>query len=294
MSSFPAFTAGADSYIVQLPIPGYSYFWGSVAAGAVTLTGVQADDFLSFFPTNYEANNASSYRFAGQSMEIVPTVNAMTWAGSVQVARGPVTLSYQALSATTGEYTIGGLSSLIFTSKPEAVHPFNMGCYCTSRPSEKDFPFRPVLTGTTLAEVQVAPYYKSGALTVAINGAVTPFTGLGTMEAIVYKIPAYSSTANIGTIRTWANVEFTVSSASIYYEFCRMSPPHDPVAIALARKAYEELMLCVPFYENDGTWMKIWGWIKDVLGVAAMIPGPVGEISTGLSVAAMGIDALLL
>lgn len=293
VTSIPTFTAGRDAFLVSLPIPGYSYFYGESIAGVVALTGVQSDDFATLFPQNYETDNFAQFRFAGMGFEVIPTVNAMTWTGSVQVFRGPVTISQAPQSTTTSTTTIGGLAPLIYSSKPEAVHPFNMGCYCASRPSDVNFPMHPVLTGALNSEIAVSPFGVAKAVTIqGVAGQVIP--GLGTMEAIVYKIPGYSATGNVGTIRTWANVEFTVSSASVYYEFARISPPEDQLALALARRAYTELMLCVPFYENDGTWERIWSWVKRAAGMMSFIPGPVGEIASGFSMAATGMDALFL
>jgi len=281
VSNIPTFTPGGDAFIVFLPIPGYSYFYGSASAGTVTLSGIQSADYFSIFPDGLESTVVTSFRYAGAAMEIIPTVNAMSWTGSVQVFRGAVTLSIQALSASTMIYTIGGLSDLVYSQRPEAVHPFNMGCYCTTRPSTPNFEFSPVLTGTRTSEITVSSY--SGAFSCSINGSPLAFTGLGNMEAIVYKIPAYNATGNLGTIRTWSNVEFQVPSSSLLYEYSRISPPEDKLALALARRAYVELQLCVPFYENDGTWEKIWGWAKKVSSYLQYVPGPVGEVAGGFS-----------
>lgn len=275
----------------MLPIPGYSYFYGELVTGNINLVPVQSDDFATMFPVGYETSTVSSYRYAGMSMEIIPTVNAMTWTGSVQVTRGVVTVSVEATSSSAMRYTVGGLGPLLFTSKPDVVHPFNMGCYCTSRPTNHDFKFLPILTNTAYSEVAITPY---GASKTAGFTTTQGFIGLGDMECIIYKIPAYSTTGNVGTIRTWANVEFTIPSTSPFYEYARLSPPEDKLALALAKRAYQEMSLCVPYYDNDNLWARVWEWAKKAAQALSYVPGPVGGVASGFSMMATGLDALTL
>lgn len=290
--SLPALTDGLDTFIVQAPVPGVAYFYGQVGAGNLVLNPVYYSDFLSVFPLAAESSNAQSFRYGGQAMEIIPTVNAMTWAGSVQVFRGEanLTLSGQAGSCSL---SIAGLSALINSKRPDAVHPFNLGCFCPSRQTQADFPFHPVNTNTVWDELYVATYSGSGAgITVSFAAGVTGFVGMGSMETIVYKIPGYNKTANSLTLRTWAYNEFQVSSSSSLYEYAHMSPMHDPFAMALVKKAYMELQLCVPFYENDGIWSKILSFIKTASGALSFVPGPMGEAAAGVGMIANALEVL--
>jgi len=234
-SSLPALTDGKDTYLVCLPVPGVAYFYGQVTAGSLTLIPVYYPDHLSVFVGGQETTNASAFRYGGLAMEIIPTVNAMTWTSSVQVFRGPVELSIKAVSASATAYSLGGLMPLVNSVKPDAVHPFNMGCFCISRQTDTDFPFHPVLENTITNEINVAQTTGATAVTFGAT-AGQQFTGLGSMESIIYKIPAYTAAGNALTLRTWAFMEMQVTSTSTLYEYTHISPPSDAVALALVKK----------------------------------------------------------
>lgn len=290
--NMPAFTASKDAYIIQLPVPGVAYFYGQITAGVLVLTPVLWSEGQTLFPVGFEGTNFSKFRFAGSALEVVPTVNAMTWAGSVQVWRGPVNLSMTTTVAPATVYNIVGLSELITSLKPEAVHPFNMGCYCNSRPTDLEFPWQPILTG--LSGASEVTFDSTSTISITTSGWGINFVGLGAMEAVVYKIPNFSTTANAGVIRTWQALEFQVSSLSALYEYAHISPPHDPVALALLRRVLNEVDVCVPFYENDGVWSKVLAYIRKYASLLSHVPGEVGTIATGVSMVASGLEAITL
>lgn len=290
-TSLPSVTDGLPTYIVQLPIPGVAYLYGQILSGNLNLTPVYFSDYSTIFPANYETTSVTSFRYAGHAMEVVPTVNAMTWTGSVQIFRGPVTLSLTAISNAATAFVVDGLGSMINSGRPDAVHPFNLGCYCASRQVQPDFPFHQITPQTVFNEVPVSN--QAGGVTVAMP-AGTSFPGLGSMEAIIFKIPSYSATGNAATLRFWAHTEFQVSSASFLYEFAHMSPTHDPLAMKLLKDAFKEMQLCVPYYENDGMWDRVLNFIRRAASLAAFIPGPIGEIGYGVKVASDAIYGLTL
>lgn len=291
IQSLPALTDGLPTYIVQLPVPGVAYFYGQVTAGALSLTPIYYSDVATLYPTGAETTNVTNFRFGGQAMEIIPTVNSMTWTGSVQVYRGSVDLAPSTVMIS-GAYssclTVNGLASLVNSVRPDAVHPFNMGCFCVSRQTESDFPFHPVLPAVLTGEL---PFTSGGSITVSFGGS-TSFYGLGSTEAIIYKIPSYSAVGNAMTLRTWQFVEFQVNSNSLLYEYSHMSPPSDAYALALVKKAFRELNVCVPYYENEGMWAKVLEFIKRTSTLLSFVPGPVGAIATGTSMIAEAISAL--
>lgn len=291
-AALPALTDGLPTYIVSAPIPGVAYLYGQVIAGALALTPVYYSDYTTIFPGGLEATNVTNFRYAGMAMEIIPTVNAMTWTGSVQVFRGPMELALFGSAAATVGLTLTGLAPLVESTKPDAVHPFNMGCFCVSRQTQHDFPFHPVYPGTITTEIAVSQK-SGGAVTTSLAGA-TSVVGCGSMEVIVYKIPSYLATGNLLTLRCWAFTEMQVSSASALYEYAHISPPSDPVALAIVKRAYNEIQLCVPFYENDGLWSNVLAWIKNATELLSFVPGPVGEIATGASIVAEAISRLVV
>ncbi len=250
---------------------------------------MQYDDFASFFPTGYEAINATNFRYAGHAMEIIPLVNQMTWAGSVEVFRGAVEMTMNLQPTGSPVMEIVGLSQLVYGTRPDAIHPFNMGCYCTARPTAHDYPFTPIDVYSATSEVVIMPY--SVAKTAGFAGGQA-FTGIGKYETIVYKIPSYSAATNKFSLRTWANVEYQVPTSSALYAYSHLSPPQDQMALYLARAAFQELQVCVPFYENAGLWSKILKWIQTVSTGLSFVPGTVGMIAEGVGTVATGLELL--
>lgn len=294
VGSQPAFNAGYDLFIVQMPVPGVAYFWGNIASGGttLTLTPVYYADYLSLFPANNEAANVTAFRYGGQAMEIIPTVNAMTWTGSVHMYRGAIKLGTYGVTSSSIGYVLEGLEPMCNSAKPETVHPFNLGCYCASRQNEPDFPFHDITPATITSEIGVA--HGTSGFAVAFAAGTNAFMGMGSMDAIVYKIPAASALGNLFTIRTWAHTEMQVTSASSLYEYAHISPPLDPVALALAKRAFEEMQLCVPFYENDGLWGKILSFIKEASATLSFLPGPYGEVATGVGLIASAVSNMVI
>lgn len=291
VQNMPTLTDNLPTYIVQLPIPGVAYLYGQLSVGALVLTPVYYTDFTSLFPSGYENTNVTNFRYAGQAFEIIPMNNAMTWSGSVQVFRGPVQITMSGSTASSAGLTLGGLSSLVNSAKPETVHPFNMGCFCIARQTQQDFPFHPIYPGTTETEISI--YGSSGGavnVTIAGSGSVV---GCGSMEAIIYKLPTFTNASNIFTIRTWAFTEFQVNSNSSLYEYSHISPQHDALAMALVKRAFNELKVCVPFYENDGFWNKVLMFIKTATEALSYAPGPIGDLALGTNLAATAIEALV-
>lgn len=277
---------------MQLPIPGVAYFTGQLILGTVALTAVLYDEATVEFPVEHETNSYTKFRYGGNAIEIIPTVNAMTWTGSVQVYRGPVSLNVAPISASLAAYTLAGVGQILYSTKPDKIHPFNMGCYCVSRPTSTTYEFHDVLTSVAAAELLALP--PATGLNWSISCPSVNFAGLGDMEAVIYRIPNYSSTGNQFTIRSWSSIEYEVSSYSIYYPFARTSPAYDPMALALARRMFEELEVCVPFYENDGMWSRILAWIKQASSMGAYIPGPIGQIASGVGAVANGLELITL
>jgi hypothetical protein len=286
-------TDAKDTYIIQSPIPGVSFLYGQYdsGTGTIALNPYFYPGYDTQFPLNFEDRNIESFRFGGAAIEIVPTVNAMTWTGNVQCTRGVVSLETSGYSAAAGNLCAVGLSSLLYSTKPDALHPFNQGLYAVASFADEFHTFRPIQAATLFSEVAVTSY-SAGALC-NWNQSV-PFMGIGGMETTVIKIPAWSATTNLGVVRTWASLEYRCGSASLYYDFQRPSAPYDPVALLLARKAMLELPTCMPYYKNAGFWEEVLKWLKTVSSMASFLPGPVGEVAAGVSIAATGLEALVL
>ena len=270
VGAMPTFTAGTDGYIVVAPVPGVSYFYGERAAGttgAITFTPVFYSDNATLFPAGAEASVVNNFRYASSVVELIPTVNAMSWSGSIQVFKGQCKTEFVP-GAAANYYEWSGWD-VINSSKPTTVLPFNHGCYSPTRCAEADYPFTQVL--------QAVPYNKVNPVGATVTITSTPnFVGLGCEEVVVIKLPSYA-VANTATIRTWACVEYQVSSTSILYEYSHMSPPWDPLAMQLLNRFFKEHPSAVPFYDNDSFWRTFLSWAKTITGALKVIPGPVGE-----------------
>lgn len=263
----------------MLPTPGVAYWTGSRTAGtsgAITLTAVNYPDDTTLFPTNVEATVVDTFRYASQVIEIVPTVNAMNWGGAIEVWKSPVAAGALDFgSAATATYIVNGLEALN-SVKPQSVLPFNHGLYSIAAPTHTTNDFTPILTSTS--PTVVSSLIASGA-GVSFSDSTTNFLGVGNMEAIFIKMPGGNPVLNTALIRTWACVEFTVTSTSTLFDFATLSPPHDPLAIEMLRRFIREQPTAVPYYDNENYWARVLGWIKNVSGMLKAAPGLTGEIA---------------
>lgn len=281
------FTASAtnDSYIILLPMAGYAYFTGTRAAGTgvMTLTGQKYSDFSTLFPSTAENSVVSAFRIASNVIELIPTVNATSWSGSIQVWKAPITFIGWLASPPAPQ--IAGFDA-VDSTKPQTVLPFNHGCYVPTRNIDNNYPFASILQNCALSTLTADG--SASAMTFA-GGNVT---GFGTQEAVFIKIPA-SSTNNTAIVRVWSCVEYAVSPTSALYEYSRLSAPYDPLALALLSRFMNEHCCAVPYYDNDTFWKTFMSWAKTILHGISFVPGPVGEISGALGTIAEVVDALI-
>lgn len=291
VGGLPSFTAGKDGYIIMLPVPGVAYFWGERTAGdvssAMALTAVKYSDFSTLFATGSEAIVVNNFRYASSVLEIIPTVNAMSWTGSIQVFKGRCKGVFAPTATTTNFFEVEGLDVLNST-KPDNVLPFNHGMYAPTRCTEADYPWNPIMTSCDISKV-IGPN-PAGNFTFT---GMTNFTGFGCQEAVVVKIPAYAA-VDTAILRTWACVEYQVSSSSILYEYTHASPVYDPLALQLLTRFFKEHPTAVPYYDNDSFWQNFLKWAKTITGALKVIPGPVGEAAgIGESIANLVGDLVL-
>lgn len=274
--SIPTLSATNDTYIVLLPIPGYAYFYGSRTAGSVsalTLTGVLYGDTSTVFPSGAENTVVDQFRYASNVIEIVPTVNSMTWTGAIEIWKTPVSGGLTNLNAAgVNEFEINGLEA-IDSTRPLSVMPFNHGVYAITGCVEPTCPFKQVYLASAITNVQARMTTNSITFASSAN-----FTGLGDQEAVIIKIPGGTGVpSNTALLRTWACVEYQVGMSSALYEYAHMSAPYDKVALELTKRFIQEHACGVPFYENANFWQNVWSWVKEISGALKVVPGPVGH-----------------
>jgi hypothetical protein len=277
--------SGSDTYFLLCPIPGVAYLQATVASGTQILnttqfTAVNYTDFSSMFGSA-SINNAdivTKFRFVSNHFEIIPTVNQMTWSGSIQAWKLPIQLVVrQGGTSTVDIFSIEGLQGANTSLSNQYSGPFIMGLYTACYNSNPDFDFRQIQESLNSVPTYVEPndfgQFVSSGTNMGIPGFDNGF------ESLIVKISGVSSTESL-ILKTWACVEYQVSPSNSIFEFTTMSPC-DPVALDLYKQIISELPVGVPFTDNESFWNRVLMIINRISGVGAMIPGTVGAISRG-------------
>jgi hypothetical protein len=292
-TSYLAPTSPLDTYILLLPTPGVAYWSATCAAGsttaALTFTGVEYSDATTLFPTGQDASIVTAFRYASNVFELVPTTNEMSWAGNIQVYKGYIKPSLWGITTSSVANVLTGFE-LLNSVKPSAVLPFNCGVYTVTAPTDPTMPFVPIIYSTAYTDLGFADANRTIALNQPTN---LDYVGMGTHESVLIKIPATATNLNTAIIRTWACVEFQVNSSSLLYDYSHLSPPHDPLALELARRFIHENPAAVPFYDNDTFWQRVNAWIIKTTGVLRLLPGRVGAAAGAVNLLSHTIDPML-
>jgi hypothetical protein len=275
-------TANTDVYILLLPTPGNAMWFGQVAAGTPILdstvfTSVQYTDFATMFGNaNTSANQVDKFRFVSNHIEVIPTVNQMTWSGSIQAFKTPITLYIREGGASTADlWSVTGLNGLNATNANQYTSPFTNGVYSAAYNANCDFAFQPILEGVISVPAVVSAGRDHGVLT-----AATAFTGFdNSFESLVIKITGVTANQTC-IIKTWACVEYQPVAGGVLYEYASHSV-HDELALELYRKIILNLPVGVGYEENDSFWHRVLSIISRVTGVTSLVPGPFGQISRG-------------
>jgi hypothetical protein len=280
-----AFSSGTDYYYFLLPVPGVAYYVASVAAGtpliaATTLTPVYYTDFASMFGTTAStADIVTKFRYVSNHIEVIPTVNQMTWSGSIQCWKLPITLIHrQSVTPTDGDWSVGGISGANTNLSNQYTGPFIMGLYSAAYNANGTFLFQPILESIANVPITVTSVDFGQILSTGGFG----FPGLDNeFESLVVKFSGITATEN-AIIKTWACVEYQASPNNALYEFQSLSPS-DPLSIELYRSIINGLPVGVPFEDNDSFWERVLRIVHQLTGVGSILPGPYGMASRGLN-----------
>jgi len=297
------FNSGTDYYIIIAPIPGISYAILTKGAGSPPNDGdlyncVSYSDSAQLFGANSgqaAADIVTAFRTVSLCGELVPTTNAVTWSGSIQCFKIPVIETTNLAGVVSGTpgigYQITGLESVNSTLASQYSAPFNLGVYAFAGNMDTEFTFRPIKE-----EMRVIPAHSAAGTTFGgfdTAGATSPYTGLGQSESILFKISGLTTNCT-ALIKTWSCVEYKVNSNSSLYEYTRISPAED----LLALECYRQILMAMPpgvsYYDNAGLWEKILTIIRTVSGAASYIPGPYGMLGRGVNLTAEALSALTL
>jgi hypothetical protein len=293
VSTYTSPTTALDTYILLAPTPGVAYWTATCTAGSGSATlafaATNYPDATTLFVPGADAAQVSAFRYASNVIELVPTTNEMTWQGNIQVYKGYIEqTSYN--GSTSTETTVLTGFEVCNSVKPGAVFPYNCGVYSVTAPADPIMPWVPIVYDTPYSNISTI----SANRTISFTNSGLNYLGLGKHEIVLIKLPAVSTASvNSGILRTWACVEFQVNSNSILYDYSRISPPHDPLALELARRFIHENPSAVPFYDNDTFWQRVNAWIIKTTGVLKLIPGRVGAAAGAVNLLSHTIDPML-
>jgi hypothetical protein len=285
-----------DYYIILSPVPGVSYFIANTAqnvlpTSATVWTAVYYSDFTSFFGTNDEnaTNIVNSFRFVSNHIELISSVNQMSWSGSIAAWKMPLKVMINPSTATSliSEYTITGLQGTASTNSNRYTGQFFDGFFGGCFNLSSEFSFSNIIEnlGSFPTTVQASDW-----------GQFTSSSGLpgfdNCAESMVVKISGVSANET-AILRTWACVEYTVNPNTSLYEYSTVSPPEDETAMKVYREVAIALPIGVTAMQNGTFWQRVLQIISAVTGAGAVLPGPYGSVSRGVNLISSGMQNLL-
>jgi len=294
--------AATDRYILLLPVPGIAYYQLDMPAGSAPVsnsvfTGYKYTDFDSMFGTpdgTQTADIVNKFRFVSNHIELVPTVNAVSWTGSIQCWKLPIQLAMKAIIGAAS-YTITGGQGVNATNPNQYTGPFNNGVYCGAYSSGQSFSFNSIIEDlvavpsvSSSSDFLRLDYGASG-----LNPDIACTPGFDNdFESVIIKISgAGNNAANSYILKTWACVEYQVVPGSPLYEYqslgCR-----DDAAMQVYKRVIRELPVAKTYMDNDTFWQHVLNIIRMISGGLSYIPGPYGQIAGGVNAAAAGLQLL--
>jgi hypothetical protein len=290
------FGPGTDNYLLFTGTPGIAFWEVNTALGAgflaaTAMNGNAYADYASLFGAlGQEANQVTKFRTISQAVEITPTVNEMTWTGSITAWKAPVNQLLRTGSASF-DYSVVGLQSMNANTNSQYAGSFKDGIYMLSGNSQPNFEFKNILENQSKMPVATGvPDFGQ-----LVGAPAVP--GLSDLDAIIIKISVPAGGASMtAVLRVWACVEYQVNPSSVLIEYTRASPNYDPIALAKYREVLKQLPIAVPCRENANFWelvKRILASSSAIAGVASSFPGPYGQVAGGYSAMAAALATLM-
>jgi len=306
-------TGGAsnpETFILIAPTPGIAYWSttvttaGAFPTAASVWTPTYVPGFTTLFGatgsagTNNRASDVSMFRYASQNVGVYPTSNLMQFAGAITVWKIPLRMvqsSYPVVIPTTVPQTIqqmgwnmNGLEGTSIVSPDNYVGTFIEGCFTQTACNEPEFDFTPIIEGLSVLPILGTsgnPNQQFGQL----NGDVL---GLGQMDSVVIRISTPTAAVNSMVIKTWSCIEYRVNPNSALYQSAKDSPPLDVVALAAYREVAKSIPVAVPYHKNSDFWNRVSAILNKVLSGASYIPGPIGDVASGINATTKALRGL--
>jgi hypothetical protein len=277
-------TSGQDVYLLLLPVPGIAVFSTQVTAGTSILantifTGTPYTDFSTMFgaASTNNADIVTKFRHISNHLEIIPTVNQMTWSGQIQVWNVSVSVQTKSGGVNSSDiWVLEGLQGCNSTLANQYSGPFISGVYTACYSANPTFEFQPMIESMPALPTAVG---SADFGQISYTGGIPGFDN--GFQSKLIKISGVSATESY-ILKTWACVEYQINPNSGLYEFQSLSP-NDKMALDLYRKIINELPIGVPFDQNEGFWKRVLSTISMISGVTANIPGTFGAVSRGVN-----------
>lgn len=293
--------ASTDVYLLLCPTPGVSYWSLTKAAGVAPIATDfwipnNYSDFNALFPgTGSTADIVTSFRFISNHIEVIPTVNQVSWTGAIQVIKTSITVNTRPNPASTGAQAgnilaANGFQAVNnFGNTTQYSGPFINGLYSAAYSSDSSRDFSRISEGVG----NVPANLVVGTDFMGFNSTV--FTGIdNTFDSVIIKISGVgTNTNNSLLIKTWACVEYKVVAGSALYEYQTLSPC-DPVALEIYRQVIRMLPTAVTYMDNENFWQRVLGIIKRISGTLSIVPGPYGMMASGINAVSTGIEQLTM
>lgn len=324
-------TTGTSFHYVILPTPGQAVWITATTLGNYTVqaTSWAPANFPDCFGSNalfsnsvgQRANSVNAFRYASLCAELKDCTSFNTSTGTILVQKFPVkegfynqsTNAVVASGVVTNPIKVSGTGFTDSAATPNAV-TLNSSSINTSslqlegfEATSSDFArcysghvrdgvfsiatrdrdevrFRPVLEG--MAGLSSTLQY---------GNLAGDYLGCDdAMEAIYMRVDVPAGVNLNLRLRVWACVEYKPVTNSSIYEFSRIGPPRDELALALYYKYASRLPIAVIALENDMSWQKLWNWVKTVLGAVSYVPGPIGLAAGAIGVLGSAIEQMVI
>jgi len=328
-----AATTGTSYYFIQMATPGQA-FWVCDSPSNAPLTGAtkwNTKDFPDSFGDNAlftnsaltRSANVASFRYTSMACEIKDLTSAINSTGGLRVQKLDLkqcllNTMYPVVQPSISDYTnplkvsgagftdssnpvkalqlninelpvtqigISGLESTGVDFSRAYVGHVRDGAYSICTRSRDENAFRPI--------VENYQSIKNASVYGHLSG---PYLGLDdSMDATFMRLDIPAGISLSIQLRAWACVEYTVVNSSALYEYSRLAPPRDELAMQLYYKYAEQLEIAVPAAQNDFSWAKLWSWVKTALATAAaVVPGPVGLAASAAGALATAIEQMVV
>lgn len=300
-------TTGHDrvDYILLLPTPGVAFWHLTKTAASPTVlytdhfTPVFYSDIVQMFGPKVAnvTDNVNQFRYISNHIELIPTINATQWAGSIQAFKLPISVVTRVNNTTGGVMTATGINGVNGTNTNMYTGPICNGFYGGTYSADSTFRFNPIFDNTwgIPDSIQAQDFCRLDELNMP-NGNPMGVIGFDNgFESMLVKITNPSDTLlDSFIVKAYSCVEYKCSPGSTLVEYQSLSPPEDQVAIDLYKAIIKELPIGVHYLDNDTFWERVLNIITRVSGTLSVLPGPYGLAAGGVNSISRAMQQMFL